>query len=212
MRAAFIAARRREALPRRRAATLACAERLRREPAEWPSRRSCPKTARERTREVARFRDFWPLRLSRFACCRTLRETFPRAGTGKSTPALRALESPMAIAWFADRAPCFPSRIWCISSRTNSPACVLGDFPSRLSCSAFRITSSSGISHHPVQNRSAAMGNFQVGQTAKVLPGCRVQSLPGGRDMAANGHVHPWSLGRRSRAVSQVVAVLPERK
>jgi hypothetical protein len=31
-------------------------------------------------------------------------------GEGRSTPARRALDSPIAIACFADRAPCFPSR------------------------------------------------------------------------------------------------------
>ena len=31
-------------------------------------------------------------------------------GEGRSTPALRAFDSPIAIACFADRAPCFPSR------------------------------------------------------------------------------------------------------
>jgi hypothetical protein len=39
----------------------------------------------------------------------------------------------MAIACLADRAPCFPLRIWRTSSRTNSPACVLGALPSRRS-------------------------------------------------------------------------------
>jgi hypothetical protein len=31
-------------------------------------------------------------------------------GDGRSTPARRALDNPIAIACFADRAPCFPSR------------------------------------------------------------------------------------------------------
>jgi hypothetical protein len=52
---------------------------------------------------------------------------FPRGGS--FTPALRALDSPIAIACLADRAPCFPSRTWWISSLTNSPACVDGDLP-----------------------------------------------------------------------------------
>ncbi|PYO46704.1 MAG: hypothetical protein DMD72_12050 [Gemmatimonadetes bacterium] len=60
------------------------------------------------------------------------------------TPARRAFDSPMAIACSVDRAPCFPSRMWCISSRTNSPACVDGDFPSRASSLARSMVSASG--------------------------------------------------------------------
>ncbi len=63
-------------------------------------------------------------------------EVFPLAGGGRSIPALRAFESPMAIACFADRAPCLPLRTCSISSRTNSPAWVVGAFPSRLSLRA----------------------------------------------------------------------------
>ena len=44
-------------------------------------------------------------------------------------PARRAWERPMAMACFVFLAPCFPSRIWCISSRMNSPAAVDWDFP-----------------------------------------------------------------------------------
>src|SRR5262245_51297948 len=51
----------------------------------------------------------------------------------------------MAIACFADRAPCFPSRTCLISSWTNSPACVLGDLPFRLSLRAFSTVLFSGI-------------------------------------------------------------------
>jgi hypothetical protein len=40
--------------------------------------------------------------------------------------------------------------MWCISSRTNSPACVLGDFPSRLSSSARLRVSFSGIAFPPL--------------------------------------------------------------
>src|SRR5262245_48487813 len=42
----------------------------------------------------------------------------------------------MAIACFAERAPCLPSRTCSISSRTNSPAAVLGLFPWRRSLRA----------------------------------------------------------------------------
>jgi hypothetical protein len=50
---------------------------------------------------------------------------------GKFTPARRALDSPMAIACLVERPPCLPSLTCSISSRTNSPAWVLADLPSR---------------------------------------------------------------------------------
>jgi hypothetical protein len=53
---------------------------------------------------------------------RVLAEAFPFWGGFSLTPARRALERPIAIACLVERAPCFPSRTWCISSRTNSPA------------------------------------------------------------------------------------------
>jgi len=61
------------------------------------------------------------------------------------TPARRAFDKPIAIACFVDRAPCFPSRTWCISSRTNSPACVDGALPARLSFRARLNVSFSGM-------------------------------------------------------------------
>src|SRR5436190_13290829 len=61
-----------------------------------------------------------------------LRVRLPLPASG--TPARRALERPMAIACFAERAPCLPLRMSSISSRTNSPATVLADLP----CRAFR--------------------------------------------------------------------------
>ena len=70
---------------------------------------------------------------SRCALCRVASEVSPGFGGANFTPARRALESPMAIACFVERAPCFPARISSISSRTNSPACVEADFPSRSS-------------------------------------------------------------------------------
>ena len=56
----------------------------------------------------------------RAACLRVFFDPF--SGGGKSTPARRAFERPMAIACLAERAPCLPSRTCSISSRTNSPA------------------------------------------------------------------------------------------
>jgi hypothetical protein len=69
----------------------------------------------------------------------------PFSGGGNFTPARRALESPMAIACLAEPAPCFPSRMWSISSRTNSPALVEGALPSAASLRALWIGSFSGI-------------------------------------------------------------------
>ena len=48
-----------------------------------------------------------PLAESRSACLRVLSEVVPLLGGGSFTPARRALESPIAIACFVDRAPCF---------------------------------------------------------------------------------------------------------
>ena len=45
-----------------------------------------------------------------------------------------------------ERAPCSPRRILSISPRTNSPACVEADLPSRLSRRAFSIVRLSGMS------------------------------------------------------------------
>ena len=63
--------------------------------------------------------------------------------------ARRAFESPIAIACLVERAPCLPSRMCSISSRTNSPACVVGALPSRRSCSARSTVAFSGIALTP---------------------------------------------------------------
>jgi len=67
------------------------------------------------------------------------------AGGGIFIPAFRAFDNPMAIACLAFRTPCFPSLTWSISSRTNSPAWVEGDLPSRASSRARIKVSFSGI-------------------------------------------------------------------
>src|SRR5213082_1588556 len=59
--------------------------------------------------------------------------------------ARRAFDKPIAMACLAERAPCSPSLICSISSRTNSPAWVEGDLPSRSSSRALSTGSSSGI-------------------------------------------------------------------
>jgi hypothetical protein len=88
---------------------------------------------------------FLPLARSRCADLRVDSEVLPFFGGFKATPERRALESPIAMACLVDLAPCFPSRMWSISSRTNSPACVLGDFPSSLSFLARSNVDFSGI-------------------------------------------------------------------
>src|SRR5262249_35119142 len=45
----------------------------------------------------------------------------------------------------AERVPCLPARMCSISSRTNSPACVNGDLPARLSRRALWIVFFSGM-------------------------------------------------------------------
>ena len=99
-----------------------------------------------------------PLAMSRFACFRVRREVVPFFGGGSLTPARRALDKPIAMACLAERAPCFPSRMCSISSRTNSPAWVEGDLPSRASSRARSIVSCSGIS-----TKSFA-AKFQIGR------------------------------------------------
>jgi hypothetical protein len=66
-------------------------------------------------------------------------------GGGSWTPARRAFDRPIAMACFADWAPCFPSRTWWISSRTNGPACVVGARPARLAFRARLTVAFSGI-------------------------------------------------------------------
>src|SRR4029079_11906323 len=102
--------------------------------------------ARDRFGEARR--DRFDARLA-YAALSFVRAVADDGGDGSFTPERRAFDRPMAIACLVDRAPCLPSRMWCISSRTNSPACVDGDFPSRLSFAARLSVSFSGISSPP---------------------------------------------------------------
>src|SRR6185503_19040461 len=137
--AAFFAEREREAADLFFATARACRESDSFEAALRPSRLSAFSVARERL-----FDGFLPaLRVSLLACSCVSSEAF--SGGGKSTPARRAFERPIAIACFAERAPCFPSRMCSISSRTNSPACVLADFPARLALRARSTVFFSGM-------------------------------------------------------------------
>jgi hypothetical protein len=124
---------------RRREAVRACRESARCDAPDRPSRLRALLVARERLVEG---------RLRRDVCVRLVffADAVPFGGAGNFTPAFLALESPIAIACFGFRTPCFPSRTWWISSRTNSPACVLGDLPSSASRWARRTVSCSGIS------------------------------------------------------------------
>src|SRR6184192_3517097 len=143
VRAAFFAAAERWALLRWRAAERACLESALFEAADRPSRPSAFLIARERLREGAlRFAPFFS---SRLALRRVSFEAAPFFGGGNRTPARRAFDKPIAIACLVDRAPCLPSRMCSISSRTNSPACVEGDLPSRASSRARSVVSCSGM-------------------------------------------------------------------
>jgi hypothetical protein len=139
--AAFFAERDREAAERFFAALRACRESAVFDAALRPSRFSAFNVARERFDDFLLLRP--ALRVSRAACSRVSFEAF--FGGGSFTPARRASDNPIAIACFVERAPCFPSRMCSISCLTNSPACVLGDFPSRLSFRARSNVSFSGI-------------------------------------------------------------------
>jgi hypothetical protein len=144
VRAAFLADADLCAAVRFRALDRACRESAVRDAAERLSLRRVPLTAVARFREILRRPPRLAFATSRAACRRVLAEAVRLFGGRSFTPARRALERPMAIACFVDRAPCFPSRTWCISSRTNSPAWVEGAFPSRLSWRARSIVSVSG--------------------------------------------------------------------
>src|SRR5216684_1147791 len=86
-----------------------------------------------------------PFARARFADSRVRADARPFAGGGSSTPARLAFDRPIAMACFAERAPCLPWRMCSISSLTNSPACVDGALPSRLSSRAFMMVCFSGI-------------------------------------------------------------------
>src|SRR5687768_11289229 len=108
--------------------------------------------ARERLADGLRFAGApCPRAKARSALLRVRSLTSPFLGGGKSTPARRACERPMAMACLVERAPCLPFRMSWITSRTNSPACVLGALPSRLSWRALSIVFLSGMAA-PLRN------------------------------------------------------------
>lgn len=157
MRAAFFADAERCWRVRFSAALFACCESALCDAAERGSFFNAFNLARERVGEVCRLeRGCCPFSKSRCALRRLFSETLPRLGGGSFTPARRASERPMAIACFAERAPCFPWRMWRISSRTNSPACVEAGFPCALSLRAFLSVCFSGIMTPFKTNRRTA--------------------------------------------------------
>jgi len=103
------------------AAVCACAASARCDAALCGSRFSACVAARDRVLD-----GFVGLRCPASYACVAARlvVALPRFGGRSGTPARRAFDNPIAIACFADRAPCLPSRMWSISSRTNSPAAV----------------------------------------------------------------------------------------
>jgi hypothetical protein len=161
VRAAFLAAAERVRADRRRAAERACRESALRDTEERFSRFRAPLVARDRVREGFLRRARARL-MSRLACFRVRADAFPRFGGGSFTPARRAFDKPMAIACWGERAPCSPSLMCSISSRTNSPAWVEGDLPSRSSSRARSIGSSSGI-------QSSFAGKCLIGRNENQL-------------------------------------------
>ena len=117
------------------------------EAARRPSRRRAFKDARERFLEIAFFLALRPRLTSAAAFFLVASDVFPLAGGGSFTPSRRALERPIAIACFVERAPCLPRRTCSISSRTNSPAWVDGALPSRLALRALLRVCFSAIMH-----------------------------------------------------------------
>jgi hypothetical protein len=115
--AAFFAARERDAFDRFFAAVRAWRDNAFFDTVLRGSRFNACNVARDR---FADFFFFPALRVSRFACSFVSSEAF--SGGGNFTPARRAFDNPIAIACFVERAPCLPSRMCSISSRTNSPA------------------------------------------------------------------------------------------
>lgn len=112
MRAAFSAERCRLALPRSRALAFACRDNASGDAAADPSCLSAFSVALDRLG---------------FGFLFVALGSFTPGRGGNFTPARLAFESPIAMACFAERAPCSPWRMCSISSRTYSPAWVEGE-------------------------------------------------------------------------------------
>lgn len=96
---------------REAAAERACFESAAGDAALPPSLFRAANVARDRLAEGFLVAPLRALAESRSACFRACSEVVPLFGGASFTPARRAFESPIAIACFVDRAPCFPSRI-----------------------------------------------------------------------------------------------------
>jgi hypothetical protein len=96
------------ALFRFAAALFACFDSAECDAADRPSRLSALVVARERFADGFDVFLVAPFFVSRAACLRVLSLACPAFGGFNFTPARRALESPMAIACFVERAQCLP--------------------------------------------------------------------------------------------------------
>src|SRR6266536_5099803 len=96
-------------LPRFAELRLACPDTACRVALFLDSRFKAPDVARERF-SAGLWRGLWPASMSCFAFFRIDAGPLGAFGAFNVTPALRALESPMAIACCGERAPCLPSR------------------------------------------------------------------------------------------------------
>jgi len=133
-----------------RRAVLACRDNALREAALRPSRFSARSLARDLDGDVLR-PDFARER-SRCACFLVRADAVPFFGGLSLTPERRALERPIAMACFVERAPCFPLRTCSISSWTKAPACVVGALPWRLALRACASVLFSGIHSSQIQD------------------------------------------------------------
>jgi hypothetical protein len=138
-----------------------------------------PSRFRARLRAVDRVGEAFlpdlPRARSRAACLRVRAEAWPFRGGLSFTPARRAFDNPMAIACFVDLAPCLPSRMCSISSRTNSPACVVGRLPSLLAFLARSIVFFSGIEILP--GKRPQFHSLRNARLTRVVPYRRIVDL-----------------------------------
>lgn len=75
----------------------------------WCDAPERPSRFKARVVACERFREVWLVRLRPARFC-FFADAEPRGGGGTLMPALRAFESPMAMACLGFRTPCFPSR------------------------------------------------------------------------------------------------------
>jgi hypothetical protein len=122
-----------------------CFDSATREAVRCGSRLRARDTARETRGRRRVFRLPWPASYAYSALLRVFAFALPFPGGRSGTPARLALDRPIATTCCGDLAPCWPRRTLRISSCTNSPACVVGDLPARLSRLAFCTVLRSGM-------------------------------------------------------------------